>query len=246
MIYRSLLAAVATIGAAVATGCCGMYPCGSGLGCGHSGCGMGACAVEQPCCDGGGCNSCGVGGTVSESCGSCAGGSPCGTCGPGAYVGSCAQGFLGFARSALHNSLTCGSGCGDLYIDEWYSDPPDACDPCVDCARDNCAPPGCGSYPSVPWNFWGRRFQGGSCQSCESSYVAEYAGPTEVVQPAVQQNPGSCPGGCGGLMGRLFGVPTSSRMAHAQNHWPTQRVGATAPQAHRPVQVSHRVEQYRH
>ncbi|MCO6454231.1 MAG: hypothetical protein J5I93_02845 [Pirellulaceae bacterium] len=32
----------------------------------------------------------------------------------------------------IHRSLTCGGGCGEIYWDEWISDPPDACDPC-DC-----------------------------------------------------------------------------------------------------------------
>ena len=29
--------------------------------------------------------------------------------------------------------LTCGSGCGDVYYDEWYSHPPDCQDPCDSC-----------------------------------------------------------------------------------------------------------------
>jgi len=244
MIYRSLMTAVATIGIAVASGCCGMYPCGYGVGCGHGGCGMGACAIEPPCCDGGGCDSCGISGPVGGGCGSCAGGiEPCGMCGTGSCLGSCAQGFLSFARQSIHNVLTCGSGCGELYIDEWYSDPPDACDPCVDCARANCAPPGCGFYPSVPWNLWGRRFQGGSCQSCEGSYVAEYTEPAEYVEPAGPQNPGSCPGGCGSLTARLFGRPIS-RMATTPGHPPTQRIHVAPSRANHPVQVSHRVEPY--
>lgn len=33
--------------------------------------------------------------------------------------------------AALRNgSLFCGSGCGEVYVDEWLSTPPDCCDPC--------------------------------------------------------------------------------------------------------------------
>ncbi|MFM8252106.1 MAG: hypothetical protein ACKOBW_10970 [Planctomycetota bacterium] len=30
----------------------------------------------------------------------------------------------------LNRLLSCGSSCGDVYWDEWLSDPPEACDPC--------------------------------------------------------------------------------------------------------------------
>ena len=29
-----------------------------------------------------------------------------------------------------NGSLFCGSGCGEIYVDEWGSNPPDCCDPC--------------------------------------------------------------------------------------------------------------------
>jgi hypothetical protein len=29
----------------------------------------------------------------------------------------------------LRSLLSCGSGCGEWYVDEWLSDPPDCCDP---------------------------------------------------------------------------------------------------------------------
>jgi hypothetical protein len=171
MVDRSLLAALAIITIVGASGCCGMYPHGYAAGCGHAGCAAGTCGVAEPCssCATSACDSCEVGGFVGDDCGCWAGGD---ACGPAVHVGSCAQGFLSFARTALHNTLTCGSGCGELYIDEWYSDPPDACDPCVDHARLRTAPCGCGSYPRMPWNLWGRRFQDGTCQSCAGTNMA--------------------------------------------------------------------------
>lgn len=44
-------------------------------------------------------------------------GGSCGRCGP----------FGG----GLNRLLSCGSDCGEVYWDEWLSDPPDCCDPCV-------------------------------------------------------------------------------------------------------------------
>jgi hypothetical protein len=45
----------------------------------------------------------------------------------------------------LCKKLTCGHGCSnEIYWDEWYSDPPDACDPCNRCGQfvgQRCCPP---------------------------------------------------------------------------------------------------------
>ena len=42
--------------------------------------------------------------------------------------GMCRMGLFGLARYRA----TCGAGCGEMYLDEWASDPPDCCDPCDD------------------------------------------------------------------------------------------------------------------
>lgn len=49
--------------------------------------------------------------------------------------GSCAPCGDGALHGCLHDKLTCQAGCGELYIDEWISDPPDHCDPCDDCGN---------------------------------------------------------------------------------------------------------------
>jgi hypothetical protein len=33
---------------------------------------------------------------------------------------------------AMHRSLICGGGCGEVYYGEWFSTPPNCCDPCDD------------------------------------------------------------------------------------------------------------------
>lgn len=96
----------------------------------------GCCCVGTPTCGGPGLSGCG-------SCGEVA----CTTCPPPAacacHCGRCdeipcmphASCLLQPAREigdGIHRSLTCGGGCGEIYWDEWISDPPDACDPC-DC-----------------------------------------------------------------------------------------------------------------
>lgn len=107
-------------------------PCSCGVSC-DPGCGCEpGCGVEPGC----GCEpACGVGG-----CGSACGGGACG-------CGHCplASG-LGFGIHAIGSELRrltaplglccpnggCG-GCGELYWNEWHSDPPSCCDPCNDC-----------------------------------------------------------------------------------------------------------------
>lgn len=68
----------------------------------------------------------------------------------------------------LNSKLSCGSACGDVYWDEWLSDPPDCCDPCDDCGQ-YVGPQACppkfrpGSWFGV---FWGCRGEECSCGEC--------------------------------------------------------------------------------
>jgi hypothetical protein len=64
--------------------------------------------------------------------------------------------------SSLRASLTCGSGCGEWYFDEWLSDPPECCDPC-DAHGQWIGPQGCCKGNGRPFhkkNLWGVRMQG--------------------------------------------------------------------------------------
>jgi hypothetical protein len=94
-----------------------------GSGCCCSPCGPfgprgGSCCLCLPCLPppivwNGCCNECGPHG---QSCGEM-----CGTC------GGCGL------FSWLNGGWTCRRGCGEVYINEWISDPPDCCDPCDRC-----------------------------------------------------------------------------------------------------------------
>ena len=79
--------------------------------------------------------------------------------------------------ATLHNRITCGEGCGDLYWGEWHSDPPDPCDPCDEyCGNyvgERCCPP--------PWRrrltglLLGRRCCNLSCDAdCDQCVAGNY------------------------------------------------------------------------
>jgi hypothetical protein len=101
---------------AISSGCCTL-PCGP---CGP----QKACCFCLPCLPkpivwNGCCNDCGP--CPGESC--------------GAYCGSGGCGILGHGGLFpwLRGAWSCGRGCGEMYCDEWASDPPACCDPCDQC-----------------------------------------------------------------------------------------------------------------
>jgi hypothetical protein len=115
----------------------------------------------------------------------------CGTC--GVCEGDC----LGHTpASFLKHNLTCGSGCGDIYWDEWLSDPPDPCDPCDDCGNwigpQECCPPTMWDRIASGWgSLWGSRSGScgscGTCSTCMESH-AVYGGSSKgevIIAPAV-------------------------------------------------------------
>ena len=68
----------------------------------------------------------------------------------------------------LRKLLTCGSGCGELYVDEWLNDPPDCCDPCDNCGNWIGPHGSChgGPRPLHRGNLWGQRFAESCCEQC--------------------------------------------------------------------------------
>ena len=78
--------------------------------------GCGGCASANGIVADGGCDSCGLGESFPNSCGRCS-------------TGACG-GFSGMVLPLLSSKLACGSGCGDVYWNEWACDPPECCDPC--------------------------------------------------------------------------------------------------------------------
>ena len=79
-----------------------------------------------------------------------------GCCGPGCGVVSCNDcDGIGYGEQVIpqrplgrlrNGSLFCGSGCGEVYIDEWASNPPDCRDPCsgADWVGGSCGSGSCG------------------------------------------------------------------------------------------------------
>jgi hypothetical protein len=140
-------------------------------------------------------SACYTGNCVDGGCsdGSCTAPTPCGSCGG---IGSCTPDCVGAIKTAgkavahkIHNSLTCEAGCGGVYWDEWFSDPPDCCDPCDNwgnyhggtvcgksggcdsgcgaggCGTGGCGKPGCGGgllqIIGKNWkHLWGYKYHG--------------------------------------------------------------------------------------
>src|SRR5262245_51961750 len=105
MLARTFFALFAS-SLAAAGGCC----CVQG-NCGPQGVQCCCLCLPKPIVWDGTCNECAHG---CESCADC-----CGDCG---------------ILSCLWRKKTCGMGCGEIYIGEWISDPPDCCDPCDQCS----------------------------------------------------------------------------------------------------------------
>lgn len=115
-----------------------------------------------------------------------------GACGVGddCCAPRCHHGFL----SPLEDLLCCGSGCGEVYWDEWLSDPPDCCDPCDNCGN-WIGPQGvCGScaQPLNRCNLWGQRHGQDCCAVACGDTCSGACG-------------GECGGQCGG--GMHYGEP---------------------------------------
>ncbi|QDT68092.1 hypothetical protein MalM25_10040 [Planctomycetes bacterium MalM25] len=105
------------------SGCCG--GCEPACGC-EPGCGC------EPSC---GCEpACGVGGCGSTCCGG-----PCGgRCRVGQHLAFGVKSICSEFRCLLAPLGLCNTGCGgcgELYWNEWHSDPPACCDPCDDCGN---------------------------------------------------------------------------------------------------------------
>ncbi len=166
MSIRLFVAALLAIGSATAgAGCCcmGRHPgYGSGCGWGHSAM---ACRDAAPCTD--------PSDALAEIAGDsanfpCSAGDACTGCGPAPCARAAFRHALPEIGWKLRNLLTCGSGCGEVYIDEWKSDPPDPVDPCIDYGA-SLALCGCSTAPSAPCCTRADGFPCGACDSCTDS-----------------------------------------------------------------------------
>ncbi len=68
----------------------------------------------------------------------------------------------------LRRSLVCGSGCGEAYVGEWMSTPPDAADPCCGDQWVGGATP-CRPFCWTPGTILGNLYGGRFCTGAESS-----------------------------------------------------------------------------
>ena len=120
MFVRATLPLIVSAAIAAATGCCNpyVYRGGCGASCGPVGCEpceeVVTCRLPAPSV-----NTCGQGGVCEDDCGQ--------ACGGYGY------GYGWYPGKHLLAWLTCGAGCGEVYVNEWYNDPPDSCDPCSPC-----------------------------------------------------------------------------------------------------------------
>jgi hypothetical protein len=189
------------------TGCCGGLDCG-GADCGPKWWSVGPyaymkydCACET--CGPGGCNGCGgegctCGGKVA--CGDQCTGAPgcgCGACGGAIGAGECPNACGGCCCCRPNGKCwvlgaVCGcSGCGDLYWNEWYNDPPQCYEPC-DCYGNYVGPGHAGGYYRAPYRRHEVPFAGGYAAGQESNIPpleAADAPPLEVEAAPLDDAP---------------------------------------------------------
>lgn len=101
--WAGILSLAVAICAATGSGCCTLHD-------GSCGAGMLSALLHPPAWYGE-CNECGP--APVAACGE--------ACGPGGLI------------PWLRRQLICGHGCGEIYLGEWISDPPDCADPCDTC-----------------------------------------------------------------------------------------------------------------
>lgn len=196
---------------------------------------------------------CGIG--CGTGCGDC-GSASVGAC--GCDSGSCrAAANRGGPLSALRNarrSMICGSGCGEAYIGEWISTPPDCNDPCCDDqfvggaikARPFCRQRGTllrglygkrncsGNESSVPCGC-GDVSCGGGCDAGSYTATEHVVGDYSAVVPAGVQE-----GGCG-CASCTAASPMATRLAGMGRH-PT---GSSITSSARSKQLTERAQRIR-
>jgi len=194
--------------------------CRCGPKMGFGGCGLASmcngCGQASCCSDSSG-TSCGGGCGPAAGCGAACGGSECGpSCGGGCAT-PCSAGGSGCAAASsacsgcvatgkmrpmawLHRRWSTrssrrwkGSGCGDVYMCAWKSDPPDYCDPCDRCGQ--WTEPAC--CQSNCWkDLMVRPLNRLSCKSGGCQGVATCSATTACGCGTACHSPTGCDGGC--------------------------------------------------
>ncbi len=172
-------------------------------------------------------------------CGVGCGNVTCSDCDGGFRQGACG-GPLNAMRNLRSNAI-CGSGCGEAYIGEWISTPPDCNDPCCDTtfvggavkARPFCrTQPLCLGRGGLLRTLYGSRncsgsessqscgCESGSCDSCSSD---QYLGGDYVIDDYTEigtgaVSPGPVSGGCDCATCRGPESPMATRLAEMGRH----------------------------
>jgi hypothetical protein len=138
--------------------------------------------------------------------------------------------------SHLPSRLACGSGCGEVYWDEWLSDPPDCEDPCDDCGY--YVGPRSRLLSPLAWcNLWGLRSSPcGDCGTCDACTSCDSC----TTGPSACDSP-SC-GGCADCTSASPHVHEIPNQIEFRNAAPLQ---APSPPPNTPTEASHRVRRGR-
>ena len=106
------------------------------------------------------------GGTIGPGC---LAGASCNDCNGGGVCTPCARGPIDALRNARRRAI-CGSGCGETYVGEWISTPPDCNDPCCDSqfvGGAQKARPFCWERGALVRGLYGRRVCSGNASSAD-------------------------------------------------------------------------------
>ena len=171
-------------------------------------------------------------------CGIGCGNYSCSDCDGGFRQPAYGGGPIAAARNFRRNAI-CGSGCGEAYIGEWTSTPPDCVEPCSGRdfvggavkARPFCRPRPCLGCGNLLRAVYGKRTcsgdqssqpcpgEGGYCSSCVSEgYVDDYVVDDYSVVETEVAPPAPVSGGCGCATCRGPASPMATRLAAMGRH----------------------------
>ena len=86
-----------------------------------------------------------------------------------------------------HQALTVDAGCGEIYVDEWVSDPPGTCDSCGDTVLHGhgCLPP----LLPILSHLWGARFCGDCHPDLGHHGMCEHCGQVHTSEETIESEP---------------------------------------------------------
>ncbi len=188
-------------------------------------------------------------------CGPGCGNIPCSDC-DGGFRQPVSGGPIAAIRN-LRRNVICGSGCGETYVGEWTSTPPDCNDPCCNNqfvggavkARPFCRTrPACLGHGGLLRTLYGKRSCSGiessaSCEcgndSCDSCSCSDYVGGEYAVNDYTEigaESPAPVSGGCGCATCRGPESPMATRLAEMGQHPTGNSIVARTKATHQRAQ----------